>query len=178
MGTVPIGTVLFSMIATELSAAGERFITTDGGENRVFGDDGDDVVVTSGGNDLISSGAGSDVLLAGDGDDLLIGGQDGDRHTGGTGADTFAFDASHYDPGTPVGDFIADFEIGVDTLELTGFGFTSLADLTFQSVPVGDAINLGNGSFIVLEGIDAIDHTLDLIQDFGLVGIQVLELGC
>jgi len=56
-----------------------------------------------------------------------------------------------------VADFITDFEIGVDRIELSGFGISGLNDLSFQTLPTGDAIVLGNGAFLVLEGIDGAD---------------------
>jgi len=94
------------------------------------------------------------VVLAGPGADILIGGLGADRLTGGEGADIFSFDASDFEDGVVTADFITDFEIGVDQIELTGFGFSGLGGLVFTDVGIGDAIDLGgSGRFIVLEGI-------------------------
>ena len=43
--------------------------------------------------------------------------------------------------GRPVGEiaeFITDYELGIDTLELLGFGYASAADLTFTTAGSGD----------------------------------------
>jgi len=130
--------------ATQLSEAGERFITTDTGDNRVFGDSGDDVIATADGSDTASGGAGADVVLAGPGADILIGGLGADRLTGGEGADIFSFDASDFEDGVVTADFITDFEIGVDQIELTGFGFSGLGGLVFTDVglAISDANSL------------------------------------
>jgi len=143
--------------ATQLSAAGERFITTDAGQNRVFGDTGDDVITTADGADVASGGGGADVVLTGAGADILIGGAGSDRLTGGEGADIFTFDINDFDPNQVTADFITDFEIGQDQIELTGFTFNDLDSLSFTTIATGDAIDLGNGGFIVLEGIAAAD---------------------
>ncbi|MEW5963624.1 MAG: M10 family metallopeptidase C-terminal domain-containing protein [Pseudomonadota bacterium] len=70
-------------------------------------------------NGLIGS-AGRNVLDGGNGDDWIYGGRGRDTLTGGDGADTFAY--SHkYDslPGVARRDTITDFEIGVDTIDLS-----------------------------------------------------------
>lgn len=144
--------------ATRLTDAGERFITTDGGSNEVFADAGDDVIVTSEGDDILLGGDGFDVLLGGAGQDLLIGGAQGDRLTGGEGGDRFTFSINEFDATTA--DFVTDFEIGIDVIELAGFGYTSFDDLSFLSVAAGDALQLDEG-FIILEGIASGDLAAD-----------------
>ena len=133
------------------------FITEDTGSNRVYGDAGDDVVATNAGDDLIASGSGADVVLAGAGDDTIIGGLGPDNLTGGAGADLFAFSAEDFATGGFTADFITDFTPGEDTIELAGFGVTDLASLSFVTVAEGDAIDLGGGRFIVLEGLTSAD---------------------
>ena len=142
--------------ASQLSASGERFITTDPGVNRVYGDAGDDVALTGAGDDLISSGSGADVVIAGAGMDTIIGGLDADNLTGGADADLFAFSEADFGPGFTA-DFITDFTPGEDVIKLAGLGFTDLASLSFVSLAEGDAIDLGQGRFIVLEGLTAAD---------------------
>ncbi|MEM1343501.1 MAG: Ig-like domain-containing protein, partial [Pseudomonadota bacterium] len=141
-----------------LSATNERFITDDDGPNRIAGQDGADAIVSSGGADIVDGGAGADVILGGAGADTLIGGAGPDQLTGGIGPDVFAFDGED-DPATgqPVFDTITDFQIGIDTVRLSGFtGIAAFADLTFTDVlPQGPALQLPGGRFIVFEGVNA-----------------------
>lgn len=66
--------------------------------------------------DLLAGGAGHDVLYGGDGADILMDGAGSDTLWGGTGADTFVL------RGDGVVDEIRDFELGVDVLDLSGWG--------------------------------------------------------
>ncbi|MFK7875205.1 MAG: hypothetical protein AB8B71_05425 [Paracoccaceae bacterium] len=141
--------------AAKLTASGERFITTDIGPNNVFGAAGSDAIVTSGGADILAAAAGDDLLLAGSGDDVLIGGTGGDQMSGGLGRDIFAFNASDFVAGGLTADFITDFQIGEDVIELNGFGLSQVSDLSFSSLPQGDALILGAGHFVVLDGVTA-----------------------
>jgi len=148
---------LAGLEASQLSPSGERFITQDAGPNAVYGDGGDDVIATNAGNDTVSAGDGADVVLAGDGDDIIIGGLGSDNLTGGTGSDIFSFDVSDFAATGFTADFITDFVPGEDKIELSGFGVTDLSNLSFVTVAEGDAIDLGSGRFIVLEGLSESD---------------------
>jgi Ca2+-binding RTX toxin-like protein len=139
--------------ATQLSTAGERFVTTGDAANRVWGDAGDDALIGAGGDDLLAGGAGDDVMLGGDGDDVLIGGGGGDRMTGGAGADVFAIDVGDFAPGVFTADFITDFTSGEDVLELSGFGLSDLSEVTQTALGADLAIDLGAGRFVLLEGL-------------------------
>ena len=149
--------VLAGPAASQLTPAGERFITEDAGPNRVYGDGGDDVIATSAGDDMVSSGAGDDVVLAGSGNDTIIGGLGADNLTGGEGSDMFAFSAGDFQVGGFTADFVTDFTPGEDIIELSGFGITDPGSLSFITVAEGDAIDLGSGRFIVLEGLSQSD---------------------
>ena len=74
--------------------------TSDGVKDIVTGS-GDDFVQTGSGNDLIDAGAGTNSLV------------------GGTGSDTFTFRTGAYN-------FISDFEVGTDLIELDGLIFENL----------------------------------------------------
>ncbi len=75
----------------------------------IFGAAGDDDLFGGAGNDTINGGAGSDILTGGKGRDVLI---------GGSGEDTFVF-ALKADLGLgKKRDTIADFEVGVDIIDL------------------------------------------------------------
>ncbi|MEE3101905.1 MAG: M10 family metallopeptidase [Pseudomonadota bacterium] len=86
------------------------------GADRLRGDAGADSLKGGGGADRLMGGAGDDALMGGRGDDLLIGGGGNDRLAGGAGADAFLFRL-----GDGAGrDVIADFETGLDVIELSG----------------------------------------------------------
>jgi serralysin len=62
------------------------------------------------------TGSGHDTLIGNDVDNRLDGGGGSDTYTGGGGADTFVFaDTGWFE-------YVTDFESGVDTIDLTGFG--------------------------------------------------------
>ena len=77
------------------------------------GTDGDDVIIGGSGDDTIFGGAGNDTITSGAGNDYLA---------GESGADVFTFDAGDGH------DTIADFEIGIDALEVFGVRIDSFAD--------------------------------------------------
>ncbi len=84
-------------------------------DNRVTGrDNSNDTINGMGGNDVLLGLSGDDLLRGGDGDDLLDGGIGNDTLVGGAGHDTFVLGLR---PGV---DTIADFEVGLDNLQLTG----------------------------------------------------------
>ncbi|WP_339873364.1 M10 family metallopeptidase C-terminal domain-containing protein [uncultured Brevundimonas sp.] len=99
-------------------------------------------------NSLIGN-ASNNYLLGGAGNDRLNGKGGSDVLFGQGGADIFVFEI-----GTG-GDVIADFEIGVDRIDLTGFGFANFSQLAvnFSQVGADGAINLGGGDFIVLHSV-------------------------
>ena len=88
-------------------------------------------------------------LLGGAGNDTLNGKAGGDVLFGEGGADTFVFERA------TGGDVIGDFQPGVDKIQLVGLGFSSFAQVQSAFVENGGttAINLGQGDFIVINGI-------------------------
>ena len=86
---------------------------------------------------LTAHGDGAEIS-AGAGDDILIDGAGIDRFFGGAGADVFVFKAD----GT--NDYIKDFEIGKDRIDLSSFsGVYSVHALDFQSTDTGVTISIG-----------------------------------
>ncbi|MDP3193689.1 calcium-binding protein, partial [Tabrizicola sp.] len=95
----------------------------------------------------LSGTTGSDMILGGDGDEVIEGGQgadilsDGagqDTLFGGAGADTFVLTADG------AFDVIADFQLGTDRLDLSGWGpIHSLAALTITATATGATISYG-----------------------------------
>jgi len=103
------------------------------GTNEQDGTSGDDDISGTSGNDSINAQEGDDSVDAGDGNDTIDGGAGEDTLTGGAGEDVFKFsDRTHSvdDNGANNNryDEITDFEVGIDKIDLTGLGFTSLDD--------------------------------------------------
>jgi Ca2+-binding RTX toxin-like protein len=91
------------------------------------------------GDDLINGGAGDDHLLGQGGNDTIHGGGGGDTMTGGGGADVFRFGSPTAPNVIPwavandtFGDRITDFEVGVDTIDLSAFGTRRAFDGTLS----------------------------------------------
>ncbi len=110
----------------------EQEIVYDGFErlHLIGGSAGDSLTGTANG-DTLSGNGGTDVLIGNDGADRLLGGASGDMLTGGagrdylaggTGADSFIFAEGDSGRGGLHRDFIADFERGVDRIDLTAIG--------------------------------------------------------
>ncbi|ELS03813.1 hypothetical protein Xen7305DRAFT_00035370 [Xenococcus sp. PCC 7305] len=98
-----------------------------GGSDKILGQEGDDLLDGGSGNDTIEGGIGNDILRGGLGDDLLDGGLGHDVMTGGPGKDRFIISGQ-----TAERDVIADYEDGIDLLELTD-------GLTFGGITVNQS---------------------------------------
>ena len=107
--------------------------TGDGNDNEIDGGSGSDTLTGAGGNDSLIGGGEDDVLIGGSGEDFL---------SGGDGNDFFQFldpsdgaTAADGQTGQATGDFIDDFESGLDTIQLEGpaFGFGFTGALTLNS---------------------------------------------
>lgn len=110
------------------------------------------------GNDTLDGGAGNDMIAGGEGDDVIIGGEGNDVLSGGNGADVFALLGQF---GT---DRIADFQVGVDKLDLSEIdGLDSMDQLSIREVN-GSTIISYDGQHVVLLGVDADTITPDQIQ--------------
>ncbi|MNQ52412.1 Poly(beta-D-mannuronate) C5 epimerase 1 [compost metagenome] len=73
-----------------------------------------DVLIGDGGENYLFGYGGNDTLIGGDGNDILLGGLGDDTLTGGGGADIFRWQA-----GDTGHDVVTDFELGVDSLDLS-----------------------------------------------------------
>jgi len=148
----------------------ETVIGTQGGDllvgnsegQTLSGSGGDDEIFGMGGADVISGGSGNDVLVGGSGDDAL---------TGGTGADTFVFVSGFGN------DTITDFDVAVDTLDLSGTGLT-FQELSIAQSGADTVVSDGVGNSVTLTGVsvgslnssnvsgaDPITVTTDLDED-------------
>lgn len=94
---------------------------------RVGGTSSAEVLTGTASNEGIFGMEGNDTLSGGSGADTLDGGAGVDRLTGGNGADVFKFtDLTHSVGTSSQYDRIVDFENGVDKIDLSGLGFTTL----------------------------------------------------
>ncbi len=96
---------------------GTDIVRDAGGDNIIYMVD----AAQPAGNKDILTGSGDDYVATGSGDDLIDGGLGLNTLLGGAGNDTFILRAGAYN-------FIGDFEIGSDALQLTSLSF---ADLSF-----------------------------------------------
>lgn len=154
------------------------------GNDRLKGEDGDDLLVGGQGNDTLDGGQGEDTLWGqddndvlfggggddylsgGNGNDFLNGGRGSDELRGGAGADYFFIGDFLENSGLTNIDTILDFEVGVDTIDLSGLddnGITEFSDLTVSNVftdgvDAGSKIRLSYGSDfafdVVFQGTD------------------------
>lgn len=119
-------------------------------KNRIKGGDGADDVTTGSGVDNIDSGGGDDKIDAGSGKDIVQGGPGNDLLFGGGGADVFVFGAGSG------ADVIADFEDGIDRIDLSSLGFSNAGDVLKLARQSGKdvEIDFGNGDTLIIKNID------------------------
>lgn len=110
----------------------------------VIGDDSGENISTGADNDLIDGNGGADVINAGSGDDTVIGGTGTDILTGGAGADLFIFNEGD---GT---DLLIDFESGVDQIDLSSTGATSLHDINVTQGAQSSTVEYGDGDVLIV----------------------------
>ncbi len=135
-----------------VAGAGNETIT--GAGNGPFGgaaSHGSNSFTAGSGNDTLISGAGQDTLTAGTGNALMV---------AGIAADTFAFQQGK----AGGSDTISGFKVGVDTLLLTGYGFT-------PSSALGTSLQLGGGT--VLTFADGTTVTVAGVSNFSSSNIKV-----
>ncbi len=127
------------------------------GDDVLRGNGGEDLLLGEGGNDILLGGSSSDELNGGAGADILNGEQGSNMLIGGTGADTFQFVNATVNNDN----WIADFENGVDVIEISGFpGLNSFADLAITDNGIHSFVDLGGGNLITVAafvGLDASD---------------------
>jgi Ca2+-binding RTX toxin-like protein len=146
-----------------LGQSGNDDIYAGDGADNLQGGEGNDALRGDAGDDRLFGGAGDDTLEGGTGTDHLRGGTGADTLTGGDGADTFHFsDVSGID-------IITDFEIGIDSIDLSDMNTISQAsDLVFAETETGLSLSTSASSpedfRIELTGLAASDvASIDLI---------------
>ncbi len=170
-----------------LDAFGNNVVTAGDGNNTIVAFSGNDsisvgnggnYVVGSTGNDVLTGGTGADVLI-GDistiffGNDVIDGGKGNDLMSGGGGADTFQFRpgdgsdtiaqiAVNYTTPTSSTPDGADFQVGIDQIDLIGFSdLASASDaLTHLTADAqGSAVFSDQGTQITFYGITVAELT-------------------
>ena len=124
-----------------LNGGGNNDLLEGGSENdKLYGNNGSDTLKGGSGGDYVHGGNGDDELYGGNGNDKIVGGSGADVAYGGGGADTFVFgnnqmidfyslSGSNVERYQNI-DLIADYDVGVDHIDLSGLtGVNSLDDL-------------------------------------------------
>ncbi|MBF9032857.1 hypothetical protein HKCCE2091_01285 [Rhodobacterales bacterium HKCCE2091] len=124
----------------------DDIIRARGGNDTVHGNGGHDWIGGGRGDDELHGGTGNDTLLGKDGDDELFGdtgndiidgGEGADILTGGAGVDVFYFAEGDANDDR---DVITDFEIGVDTIVISGgYGWVLI-----DGTDTGDGVGIGS----------------------------------
>jgi len=124
------------------------------GDDMLWGGAGIDRVKGNQGNDTLYGGDGNDFLMGGAGNDLLIGGAGKDALRGGAGVDTFIFN-DVLDSTLTLNDRIMDFELGIDTIDLSNlitgsFSFVNGAGFSGTGAEVR-AVHTGGNTIIRID---------------------------
>ncbi|MCA3234818.1 MAG: hypothetical protein INH06_21315, partial [Cupriavidus sp.] len=157
-----------------IGAAGDDFLDGGPGKDALFGNMGNDLIHGSSEDDLLNGGADDDLINDGTGSDMLIGGE---------GRDTFAVTVKAGDHDT-----IADFETGLDTIDLKNFGgrFVTLKQMeyfraTFSINGSDTIITFDGNQKVTLEDIDFStlsegNFDFDLRSISGIIGTASHEI--
>ncbi|RJF94507.1 DUF4394 domain-containing protein [Oleomonas cavernae] len=114
--------------------------------NTIIGNRGSNFLTGGCGADTIDGGIGNDDIFGGSGHDIITGGKGADGLYGELGFDVFVF-AVHSGVDT-----LYDFHDGQDKLDVSGYGFTSLADLAVT----GSIAQVGADTVVTFMGTDSV----------------------
>lgn len=124
---------------------GEDWLYGGAGDDRIQAHDDNDHLFGEDGNDTLFGGYGDDALFGGAGNDKLYGGPGADELAGGPGADAFVWARGSADANLlyldPAVDTIADFESGIDQIDISHFDAdeTTPFTRTRQGEPANDS---------------------------------------
>jgi Ca2+-binding RTX toxin-like protein len=108
-------------------AMGDDIIDGGGGNDEIYGEEGNDLITGGRGEDFIDGGKGDDRIDGGDDNDFLRGAKGADILIGNNGHDHFEYpsllESTRSEP-----DLILDFTRGEDKIDISGFGFHSIAE--------------------------------------------------
>jgi Ca2+-binding RTX toxin-like protein len=113
--------------------AGRDSMSAGSGDDVVSGDADNDDLGGAAGNDLLSGGPGADRMVGGDGNDSFNSGAGKDSMVGGAGADRFIFTAATWG-----GDYVSDFQDGLDLLRFKSSIADSVKDFAIVGNGTGD----------------------------------------
>ncbi|MFZ1813708.1 MAG: Ig-like domain-containing protein [Rhizobiaceae bacterium] len=125
---------------TIAGAENDYVIIGSAGNDFLAGGSQNDQINGNAGNDTLIGGAGEDSLYGDEGDDLIIGGAGADTMGGGPGKDTFILDSLDFGD-SEGGDYIEDFSIDDDVLDISG-----LIEGTYSGNPLDYVDAYFNGS--------------------------------
>jgi Ca2+-binding RTX toxin-like protein len=141
--------------ATSTRVSGTGSVNGTTGKDLAIGSDIADLIKTFADNDDIFGGKGNDKIYAGAGNDIVNSGAGADSLWGEAGRDVFVFDKLSGK------DIVKDFDVKVDTIDLSDYGFGSWKDI--KKI----ATNTSHG--VVLK----LDNTGDTVE---LAGIKIAQL--
>ena len=130
------------------------------GDDTLLGRGGDDLLDGDGGIDRLEGGPGNDILRAGTGDDRVFGdaGEDvfefaggSDRAVGGADADTFVMTPEFLGNGRTDKAKVADYEAGLDIVDLGGAAVASYSELANRVI-----LTLDSGDIVELIGVSSL----------------------
>ena len=139
--------------------------------NSITGNTAANALYGMAGNDILSGGAGNDILNGGDGNDRLIGGAGKDSLTGGAGIDVFYFGNIADIGKATTADVIADFQVGVDKMDLSLIDANTMltGDQAFKYIGTGAFTAAGQLRFDVATHVLSGDVNGDKIADFSIL---------
>lgn len=164
IGAEPVLIATLTDVAGDLGPSGglvmeEDFLLANPGagdapvsEVPIEGTSGNDHLTGTLGDDTILGLAGNDTIYGLSGDDTIDGGAGFDLLYGGVGADTFVFA-----DGTNV-DMVYDFDLGVDSIQLSGFVEGDVAVSAYGSI--GTLLTAGD-DYMILRGVDVADFNAE-----------------
>ena len=183
-----------------IGGSATNMITTAGGKDIIYGGETIDTINSGAGDDYIVAGDGNDIINAGGGDDIIYGGTGNDTINAGSGKDTIylegdldvisggsdadVFKLSYQDQAVKSGltNLIKDFELGVDTLDLSNVkSIRSMDDITisttYQNGKTYAKIEVGhNKNAIYLEGVSSSSLTKDSFKFYNHKAINLAEV--
>ncbi|HEY0325923.1 MAG TPA: M10 family metallopeptidase C-terminal domain-containing protein, partial [Allosphingosinicella sp.] len=133
--------------------------------NNLVGNDGANTLRGEGGSDYLEGRGGADILDGGAGQDIL---------EGGAGADTFRFAAAS-DTAFGAGDRIADFQSGLDKIDLSLIDANSNVPSDQQFAYIGSGAFTGSAGQLRSDTVGGQTHVYgdvngDSVADFHFVG--------